>query len=49
MGQADSEEGVKINAILPGLVGTNLWHDREDNMMQWGKFKDRKKLVPEGG
>ena len=44
MGQADGDEGVKVNAILPGLVSTNLWHVRDDNMMEWGKFDGRKQL-----
>lgn len=46
MGQADSEEGVRINCILPGLVSSPLWHDREDNMIEWGKFDGRKYLLP---
>ena len=46
MGQADIEQGVRINCILPGLVSTPLWHDREDNMKEWGKFDGRKQLLP---
>lgn len=46
MGQADIDEGVKVNAILPGLVDSPLWKDREDNMMEWGKFEGRKYLLP---
>ena len=46
MGQADPDQGVRINCIMPGLVNSPLWHDREDNMMQWGKFHDRKQLLP---
>ncbi|KAK3723225.1 hypothetical protein LTR37_001948 [Vermiconidia calcicola] len=46
MGQADIDEGVRINAILPGLVSSPLWHDRDDNMMEWGKFDGRKQLQP---
>ncbi|KAK3710701.1 hypothetical protein LTR37_010120 [Vermiconidia calcicola] len=46
MGQADIDEGVRVNAILPGLVSSPLWHDRDDNMMEWGKFDDRKQLQP---
>ena len=46
MGQADIDEGVRINAILPGLVSSPLWHDREDNMIEWGKFDGRKQLFP---
>lgn len=46
MGQADIDEGVRINCILPGLVSSPLWHDREDNMIDWGKFDGRKQLQP---
>lgn len=44
MGQADVDEGVRINCILPGLVSSPLWHDREDQMIDWGKFGGRKYL-----
>lgn len=47
MGQADVDEGVKVNCILPGLVSSPLWHDREDNMKEWGKFSGRQQLQPE--
>lgn len=47
MGQADTDQGVRINCILPGLVSSPLWHDREDNMKEWGKFAGRKQLVPD--
>lgn len=46
MGEADVDEGVRINCILPGLVSTPLWHDREDKMKEWGKFNGRKQLQP---
>ena len=46
MGQADIDQGVRINCILPGLVSSPLWHDREDNMKEWGKFDGRKQLQP---
>ena len=46
MGQADVDQGVRINCILPGLVSSPLWHDRDDNMMDWGKFDGRKQLQP---
>ena len=44
MGQADGDEGVRINCICPGLVSSPLWHDREDNMFEWGKFDGREQL-----
>ena len=47
MGQADVDEGIRINCILPGLVSSPLWHDREDNMVDWGKFDGRKYLLPD--
>ena len=47
MGQADVDEGVRINCILPGLVSSPLWHDREDKMINWGKFDGRDYLVPD--
>ena len=47
MAQADSDEGVKIVAILPGVVSSPLWHDREDGMKKWGMFEDREHLQPD--
>lgn len=44
MGQADVDEGVRINCILPGLVSSPLWHDREDKMFDWGKYDGRERL-----
>ena len=44
MGQADGDEGVRINCICPGLVSSPLWHDREDKMFDWGKFEGREQL-----
>jgi short-subunit dehydrogenase len=46
MGQADVDEGVKINCILPGLVSSPLWHDRDDKMKVDAKFDGRKQLQP---
>lgn len=46
MGQADGDQGVRIVAILPGLVSSPLWHDRDDDMYHWGKFEGRKQLQP---
>lgn len=47
MGQADGDEGVRINCVLPGLVSSPLWHDREDKMSEWGKFEGRDYLLPD--
>lgn len=47
MGQADVDEGVKVTCILPGLVSSPLWHDRDDNMKEWGKFSGRQQLQPD--
>jgi short-subunit dehydrogenase len=47
MGQADIDEGIRINCILPGLVSSPLWHDREDKMIDWGKLDGRKYLLPD--
>lgn len=44
MGQADPDLGVRINCIMPGMVSSPLWHDRDDSMKEWGHFKDRKGL-----
>jgi len=44
MGQADVDLGVRINCILPGMVSSPLWHDRDDGMKDWGKYNDRKGL-----
>lgn len=44
MGQADIDEGIRINAILPGLVSSPLWHDRQDNMKDMAVFSGRQQL-----
>lgn len=46
MGQADTEEGVRVSCVLPGLVSSPLWHDREDGLKDWAKFSERKQLQP---
>lgn len=38
MGQADVDEGVKIICVLPGLVQTPLWEDREDDPAAWEQY-----------
>lgn len=44
MGQADPDLGVRINCMMPGMVSSPLWHDRDDGMKDWGRFADRKGL-----
>ena len=46
MGQADPEEGVRVVCVLPGLVDSPLWRDREDGVMEWAKFSERKAIFP---
>lgn len=46
MGQADIEEGVKVNCILPGMVQTPLWTDRQDDVAEQSKYKERAALQP---
>lgn len=46
MGQADIEEGVKFVAILPGMVQTPLWTDRQDDVAERMKYKERAGLLP---
>lgn len=38
MGQADADEGVKVVCVLPGLVQTPLWEDREDDPAAWNQY-----------
>ena len=47
MAQADADEGIKVVCILPGLVDTDLWRKREDDMMKWTGFGERKALQAE--
>lgn len=44
MGQADPDLGVRISCIMPGMVSSPLWHDRDDEMKVWGKYEGRKGL-----
>lgn len=44
MGQADPDLGVRISCIMPGMVDSPLWHDRDDQMKEWGKYSGRKGL-----
>lgn len=41
IGQADAEEGVKVVCILPGMVQSPLWEDREDDMAKISHYQDR--------
>ena len=43
MGQADVEEGVRIVCILPGMVQSPLWEDREDDVAARTKYHERLK------
>ncbi|KXT15705.1 hypothetical protein AC579_145 [Pseudocercospora musae] len=45
MGQADVEEGVKIVCILPGMVQSPLWEDREDEMTKITQYEERLKTA----
>lgn len=45
MGQADPEEGVKIVCILPGMVQSPLWEDREDDMVKITQYTERLKTA----
>ena len=46
MGQADGDEGVRVVCVLPGPVDSPLWFDRQDNMLEWSKYKARSPLQP---
>lgn len=46
MGQADIEEGVKVTCLLPGMVQTPLWTDRQDDVAERAKYKERAGLQP---
>ncbi|KAK3115931.1 hypothetical protein LTR53_004262 [Teratosphaeriaceae sp. CCFEE 6253] len=46
MGQADIEEGVKIVAVLPGMVDSPLWTSRDDAVAAQCKYEERPALQP---
>lgn len=46
MGQADIEEGVKVVCVLPGMVQSPLWEDREDDVATRSKYKERAPMQP---
>ena len=46
MGQADPDEGVRIVSILPGMVDSPLWRNREDDMLERAKFHERPAIFP---
>ncbi|EME45941.1 hypothetical protein DOTSEDRAFT_42559 [Dothistroma septosporum NZE10] len=41
MGQADVEEGVKIVCIMPGMVQSPLWEDRQDEVAKATQYHER--------
>jgi len=47
MGEADVEEGVKVVCVLPGMVRSPLWEDREDDYAERVKYLERESLGPE--
>ncbi|KPI34656.1 2,5-dichloro-2,5-cyclohexadiene-1,4-diol dehydrogenase [Cyphellophora attinorum] len=46
MAQADVEEGVRVVCVMPGLVDSPLWRDRQDKIMEWAKYDMRRGLMP---
>jgi len=46
MGQADVEEDVKVVCVLPGMVQTPLWTDRDDDVAERSKYQERAGLQP---
>jgi len=46
MGQADPDEGVRIVCMMPGMVDSPLWRDREDDMLAQNKFHERAAILP---
>ncbi|SMQ45525.1 unnamed protein product [Zymoseptoria tritici ST99CH_3D7] len=45
IGQADVEEGVKVVCVLPGMVQSPLWEDREDDMTTRTQYSERLKTA----
>ena len=41
MGQADVEEGVKMVFIMPGMVQSPLWEDRQDKVAKATRYHER--------
>lgn len=46
MGSADVEQGVKIVCVLPGAVRSPLWEDRDDDVVEATRYKERDLMVP---
>lgn len=46
MGQADSDQGVRVSCVLPGTVNSPLWNVRTDAIREWAKFGERKQSQP---
>lgn len=45
LGQLDSEEGVKVVCILPGMVQSPLWEDRQDDVAKETQYQERLKTA----
>jgi hypothetical protein len=45
--KSSAQEGVKIVCVLPGVVQSPLWTDRDDDIAEEMKYKDRDGLQPE--
>lgn len=45
LGQADIEEGVKVVCILPGMVQSPLWEDRQDEIAKETQYHERLKTA----
>ncbi|KAK4503845.1 hypothetical protein PRZ48_004760 [Zasmidium cellare] len=43
LGQADVEEGVKIVCMMPGMVQSPLWEDRQDEIAKETQYQERLK------
>lgn len=47
LAQADPDEGVRVVCVLPGTVKSNLWEDRDDDVMTDSRYSERKLMSPE--
>lgn len=46
MGLADPEEGVKVVCVLPGMVASPLWTDRQDDIAKLAHYEKRPAMQP---